>query len=198
MRSFASSPRGFSVSSSDAGVACVDWGGSWQRNRTSNSHISTRAGLMRAKHRRGPRQGRQTGPLSALGDSDDCRERRSVAASSPHSRVDHRRACHRVRRPLRGIQSDGLGRDRQPREWCGLGRHQPRRRPECGRARALRGDCRADLHGRVVVATTTTSATGAYSFAHVDNGDYTVRVDAPPAFRFPAVAACCQRLHASR
>ncbi len=36
-----------------------------------------------------------------------------------------------------------------------------------------------------VVATTTTSAAGAYSFANTADGDYFVRVDAPGAFRFP-------------
>lgn len=36
-----------------------------------------------------------------------------------------------------------------------------------------------------VVATTSTDGAGAYSFADLDDGDYTVRVTAPGAFRFP-------------
>ncbi|MGA7149009.1 MAG: SdrD B-like domain-containing protein, partial [Microbacterium sp.] len=36
-----------------------------------------------------------------------------------------------------------------------------------------------------VISTTTTTATGAYSFANSADGDYLVRVDAPGAFRFP-------------
>ncbi|MEF3405374.1 DUF7507 domain-containing protein [Agromyces sp. CCNWLW203] len=42
--------------------------------------------------------------------------------------------------------------------------------------------------GGAVVATTTTSAAGAYSFAAVADGDYTARVTAPGAFVFPATA----------
>ena len=42
--------------------------------------------------------------------------------------------------------------------------------------------------GGAVVATTPTSATGAYSFADVADGDYVVRVDASGPFRFPDTA----------
>ncbi|MGA7147756.1 MAG: SdrD B-like domain-containing protein, partial [Microbacterium sp.] len=38
-----------------------------------------------------------------------------------------------------------------------------------------------------VVATTTTSSAGAYAFSNTADGDYIVRVDAPPGFRFPDV-----------
>lgn len=40
-----------------------------------------------------------------------------------------------------------------------------------------------------VVATTTTSAAGLYSFADVADGDYTVRIDAPGTGRFPDAAS---------
>ncbi|WP_194410027.1 DUF7507 domain-containing protein [Microbacterium cremeum] len=42
--------------------------------------------------------------------------------------------------------------------------------------------------GGAVAATTTTNASGAYSFANAADGDYIVRVDAPGAFVFPATA----------
>ncbi|MGX5695666.1 SdrD B-like domain-containing protein [Agromyces soli] len=40
-----------------------------------------------------------------------------------------------------------------------------------------------------IVATTTTSATGAYSFTDVADGDYTVRIDAPATGKFPTTAS---------
>lgn len=43
--------------------------------------------------------------------------------------------------------------------------------------------------GGAVVATTTTGASGVYGFSDVPDGDYTVRVDAPGPFRFPATAS---------
>lgn len=43
--------------------------------------------------------------------------------------------------------------------------------------------------GGAVVATTTTAANGTYSFADVVDGDYSVQVDSPGQFRFPATAS---------
>ncbi|MGQ7311154.1 DUF7507 domain-containing protein [Microbacterium arabinogalactanolyticum] len=43
--------------------------------------------------------------------------------------------------------------------------------------------------GSAVIATTTTAANGSYAFPDVADGDYSVRMDAPGAFKFPAAAS---------